>query len=189
VTRRDALRPALAAALAAAVAVTIAPAATSAMPSQEDFRLTGEVGGLYPGIESTVPVAITNPQSFAIDIVSVDVTALDAGSGCPGSVLTFDGVGSTVAVPAGGTVTVSVEVRLDPAAPDACQGATWPLVFTGSATSPDEGPGAGRTPTGGSGSGARGLATTGAGIAGLVAIGLAMVGVGAWIRRRARRRA
>jgi hypothetical protein len=193
VIRRDALRLAFAAALATVV-VAVAPAPGSAMPaagraSQEDFRLTGEVGGLYPGIESTVPVAITNPQSLAIEVVSVDVTALDAGRACPGSVLTFGGVPSTVDVPAGGTVTVSVEVRLDPAAPDACQGATWPLVFTGSATAPDGGPGTGPPSTGGSGAVGRRVATTGASIAGLVAAGVVLVGVGAWIRRRAGRRA
>jgi hypothetical protein len=196
VTRHHALRLALAAGAAAlGLAPTFASAAVVPSAAQEDFQLSGELAGLYPGIETTLDVAVTNPQPFAIEVVSVDVTALDAGPACPGALLEFGGIASTVDVPPGSTVSVPVSVRLDPAAPDACQGVTWSLRFTGTATAPDPAPAPGPPPpsapdrgTGGTGAGSGGVATTGADVAGLTAIGVGLVVLGLWVRRRSGRR-
>jgi len=164
--------------------------AVGAPPPQGGFGVGGDVDGLYPGAETTVQATVVNPQSFTIQVTSVGVTALDASPQCPGALLSFREEAATVDIPAGGTGTVPVIVRVDAGLPDACQGATWPLSFIGTAVSS-----AGGSPTSspnadGSGSGTRGggLALTGADLAGLAAVGAGLVAVGVTARRVSRRR-
>lgn len=124
------------AALAAAGAAVRIDAA--AAPAR--FVVQGEVEGIYPGIETTLNATATNPGTSDLTVISVDVTAGDAGPSCPADLLYFrdlyfgDGAPSVV-VPAGGQAVVPLTIRLDAAAPDACQGATWPLEFAALGTS------------------------------------------------------
>jgi hypothetical protein len=61
------------------------------------------------------------------------VTVLDASPACPASVLEISDSQASVVVAPGGTATVPLDVRMSRGASDACQGATWPLEFTGTA--------------------------------------------------------
>jgi len=157
---------------------------------QGGFGVGGDVNGLYPGAEATVQATVVNPQSFTIQVTSVGVTALDASPQCPGSLLSFGDQPATVDIPASGTGTVLLTVQVDPGMPDACQGATWPLSFVGTAVSSAGGSPASSPNSDGSGSGTRagGLALTGADMMGLAAIGAGLVAAGVTARHVSRRR-
>lgn len=104
--------------------------------AQDTFGITGEVTGLYPGADATLDVRITNPQPFWIRVTSVAVRARDAGPGCPASMLELRDLHTVVNIPPGATGRLPLEIRMDAGAPDACQGASWTLEFTGSAVAP-----------------------------------------------------
>jgi hypothetical protein len=118
------------AASAFAALVLLGPAPAHA---QDAFAITGEVDGLYPGADLTLDVRITNPQPFWIRVTSVAVRARDAGPGCPASMLDLRDSQAAVNIPPGATGRLPLGIRMDPGAPDACQGASWTLEFTGSA--------------------------------------------------------
>ncbi len=119
------------AASAIAAGVLIGPAPV--VHAQDAFAITGAVDGLYPGADMTLDVRITNPHPFWIRVTSVAVTARDAGPACPASVLELRDSQAAVDIPPGATGRLPLEIRMDPGAPDACQGATWTLEFTGNA--------------------------------------------------------
>lgn len=98
--------------------------------ADDGFTVAGEIDGLYPGIVTTLDATVTNPYPFAIRVSSVAVVVGDAGSGCPASMLEVGGSAGSVEVAGSGTGIVPLEVRMRGSAPDACQGATWPLLFT-----------------------------------------------------------
>ena len=126
------------AALAAAGAAQLATAAKGGggggggpKPSTaKPLVVSGFVEGLYPGATSTLQVAVTNDNNVAIAVASVRVDASDAGPECPASVLTFTPppAGQVIAAAASANVPVTVTMASD--APDACQGATFPLRHT-----------------------------------------------------------
>lgn len=116
--------------MAALVLIGLSAASVHA---QDGFEIAGEVGGLFPGADTTLDAVVTNPHPFAIRVISTTVTVLDASQACPASMLEIGDSDATVEVPPGGTATVPLDVRMSLDAPDACQGATWPLRFTGTA--------------------------------------------------------
>jgi hypothetical protein len=160
--------------------------ATASGRAQEkgEFEITGEVGGLYPGAEVTLQTRVTNPYPFPIRVTSVAATVGDAGPGCPGSMLEVEGSEMAVEIPAGETRSVPLDIRMDRTAPDACQGATWPLQFRGTAT--DAEPAAGESPFRPPGRG--GFAYTGANLLLLLLITLSLAAAGVLALRQARRR-
>jgi len=92
--------------------------------------VSGFVEGLYPGGTSTLQVTVTNDNNVAIAVASVRVDASDAGPSCPASVLTFTPPPAGLFIAAGATTNVPVGVTMAADAPDACQGATFPLRHT-----------------------------------------------------------
>lgn len=119
--------------LAGVVAFVIVGSAVGPSSDQGTFEISGEVEGLYPGVEAILEVRVTNPHPFVIEVNSVTVAVRDANSRCPGSMLTVEGSSESVEVPPEGTVIIPLTVEMDVDAPDACQSATWPLVFMGAA--------------------------------------------------------
>jgi hypothetical protein len=101
--------------------------------AQDGFQITGEVDGLHPGAGATLEARVSNPHPFAIRVISTSATVLDANPGCPASMLEIGDLTAAVLVPPGATATVPLDVRMRVGAPDACQGATWPLEFNGTA--------------------------------------------------------
>jgi hypothetical protein len=101
--------------------------------AHDEFEIAGEVDGLYPGAETTLDALVTNPYPFAIQVISASATVGDASSACPASMLEVGDAQTTVEVPATSTGSVPLRVRMHASAPDACQGATWPLLFTATA--------------------------------------------------------
>jgi hypothetical protein len=104
----------------------------------KSFTIRGDVETLYPGATLDLVVTITNPQQFAIEVTEIDVvTKTDPShTGCSASSY-VDGSsfeGSIVVARKGSTIRSGIlSVSMDHAAPDACQGARFPLEFHGRA--------------------------------------------------------
>jgi hypothetical protein len=93
------------------------------------FTLSGSVTGLYPGATRDLTVRITNPGNVALRVTSVRVTVRDASAACRASNLVAWSYSGRAYVARHGTASVTVPVRMVPTALDACQNATFPLVF------------------------------------------------------------
>ena len=119
-----------------AVMVLIGPG--TPVRAVEGFAITGQVDGLYPGADMTLDARVTNPYQFPIRVTSVGVTVQDAGPACPAWVIEVRDSHAEVDIPPNATGTVPLSIRMDPTAPDACQGATWRLRFAGTALAPGE---------------------------------------------------
>jgi hypothetical protein len=152
-----------------AAALTAAAFAAPAR-AQETFPISGSVDGLYPGATATLNATVTNTFPFAIRVTSIGATPTEAGA-CPASMLTITGSTEEVVVQPGATGQVPLQVHLDSAAGNVCQGA-FTIAFTGTAVAV-----AGAS---------AGTAFTGAEVGGLVATGCALVAIGLALRRRAR---
>src|SRR5215208_7086702 len=98
-----------------------------------DFVVSGQVEGLRPG--GTLPMVLTvrNPNSVAIRVTRLTVTAAAAAAGCPASSLTLPNWTGSLQVPKDGTASLTVNVTLKATASNACQGARWPLTYGGTA--------------------------------------------------------
>lgn len=152
-----------AAALAAAVMAAPARAA-------DTFLITGSVDGLYPGAMVTLVASVTNPFPFTVRVTTVGATPGDGP--CPAAMLTVSGSSAEVVVEPGATGTVPLEVHLDRNAGDACQAATWPIAFSGTAVE--------ASPASAS------MAVTGVAIGGAAAMGGALMAIGLALRFGAR---
>lgn len=122
------IRPTIAATAVAALALV--GWSIPSVHGADGFTVAGEIDGLYPGAVATLDATVTNPYPFAIRVSSVAVGVGDAGPGCPASMLEVGGSVGSVEVAGHATGTVPLEVRMQASAPDACQGAMWPLRFT-----------------------------------------------------------
>jgi hypothetical protein len=104
---------------------------TATTTSATAFRISGSIGGLYPGDSAALTLTITNLQHFAIVVTSISTTVGDATSSCLANNLAVGGFSGQVGVPASGSVHVSVPASLSHGAPDGCQGAVFPLTYGG----------------------------------------------------------
>src|SRR5215472_9199147 len=103
---------------------------------QSQFTISGGVSGLYPGSSLPLKLTITNPQQFTIDVTSVTTTVGAVSAGCAATLLSVTPFAGNLLVPAQGKATLVVQAALDHSAPDACQGAVFPLIHSGSAVKP-----------------------------------------------------
>jgi len=110
------------------------------------FSISGNPSQLlYPGVWRDLVVTITNPNSFAIQVTQLTVSASSSPSGCPASTnLAFQqspvSSSHTVAVPPHSTVTLALADRpriqlVDlPVNQDACKNGSFGLQYSGLAT-------------------------------------------------------
>lgn len=108
-----------------------AAAAVSSAGGPAGFGIGGSVGGLYPGDSAQLVLTVTNPQHFAIAVTSITAAVGTPRAGCDATNLTVGAFSSNLTVPAGGHASVQVPVTLASAAPDSCQGAEFPLTYSG----------------------------------------------------------
>jgi len=115
------------------------------------FVISGNVDGLFPGGSATLPLRIRNPLTTSI---RVDTLTLIAGAANPGCAPANLAAGPSLAplnnlytitlspalvIPTGKTVDgPQLPITLRPSAPDACQNATFPLVYGGTAVRADD---------------------------------------------------
>jgi len=162
--RRRITPPRIAAAVAVvAAAALVGPAlAGAAWAAPGRVVVGGEIDGLFPGFTGVMQARVTNEYAETVRVTLLDTTVHDAKAACPASLVTVTKSTTEFDVAAGTTVTTPITVHMDFAAPDACQGATWPLHFTASLTS-----------VGG------GLPNTGLDVGLLLAAGLVLLALGA----------
>lgn len=103
------------------------------LPPFERFLITGSLAGLYPGAEIPLDLTVHNPFGSAITVTSLAVTVADASRGCRAANLKVTSFAGALRVPAQHSSKLTVEATLQFAAPDACEGAIFPLVYSGSA--------------------------------------------------------
>jgi LPXTG-motif cell wall-anchored protein len=161
-----------------ATAVTLPAAAAHAV--DEQFTLTADYAGLFPNAEVSVPVTVRNPHGYELAVHTADVVVGDAGPSCPAANLEASSYAGDVVAPPHGDATIPVRMHMLATAPDACQGATFPLRFTASGeplgVDPDQ-PHSGSASTSGFAfTGAESWTMTLVG-AGALVVGLALTGV------------
>jgi hypothetical protein len=154
--------------------VALVPAAAApSSDAPETFGITGDADGLFPGSSATIDAQVTNPEAFTIRTTSLGALVGDASAACPARFLTVDESHASVLVPPASTAPMPLLVRMDRAAPDTCQGATFSLQLSGTAVEATVATDPSPTP----------LATTGTAVATLVGAALVLIGGGAAIRR------
>jgi hypothetical protein len=125
---------------------TASPAAAAAKdpkdPKDKDtFAISGTVDGLVPGVPKPMTVRIDNPNSWSIQVLTIDATAGSTGrANCPASTLSVTpyayASGPGVFAPGKGFTTIILTVTLADSltlSQADCPGAKFPLAFTGTA--------------------------------------------------------
>lgn len=107
------------------------PALAAPSTSNHQFHIAGGLGGLFPGTASPLVLSVYNPNKVAITVTSITTTVGDASTGCPATYLSVASFGGSLAVGPKQTATVAVPAQLSHSAPDACQGAVFPLRYSG----------------------------------------------------------
>jgi hypothetical protein len=100
------------------------------------FQINGNLGPVYPLVESSLTLTIENPANFEILVTELTVTVGDASMDCLAANLQIDPVAVPFTVPRSGERLVVTSARLVDDAADACQRAVFPLAYEGSATKP-----------------------------------------------------
>jgi hypothetical protein len=95
------------------------------------FTIAGRVAGLYPGVTKHLVLRVTNPQGFAIVVTAIETKGQNASARCTASYLAVTSFSGHLSVPARGSAKTSVLAKLARRAPNACIGATFPLVYRG----------------------------------------------------------
>jgi hypothetical protein len=159
--------------LLVATVVTVPNAVAHAADVQ--FTLTTSYTGLYPNADASVPVTVHNPAAYDLAIHTAAVRVGDASPGCPATNLEAFSYSGDVVAPSHQDATITIRMHMLASAPDTCQGATFPLSFTGTGApvgvQPESSGGGGFAFTG-----ANSLTTTLVGVGAFVA-GLALIGV------------
>ena len=119
-------------------AAVVSPSPSTAVASGETgrFGISGSVTGLYPGASMPLVLTVSNHQEFAIVVDSITTSVGSPSPACASANLSVSQFTGNLAVPAEGTSNVTVTVTLSHAAPDACQGAVFPLQYSGTAVKP-----------------------------------------------------
>jgi len=102
--------------------------------ASQTFEISGAIAGLYPTLARTLNLKLENPNKVAVTVETLQIEVGDAGPGCTSSNLAVAPVALPVDIPASGETTVAVTVRLADDPDDACQGARFPLTYTGTAS-------------------------------------------------------
>jgi hypothetical protein len=93
-------------------------------------KVSGHVAGLYPGARRRMPTTVRNDYGSPVRLDSIRVRAAAAGPGCSAGNLRVRGFRGARRVIGGHRATrVPVRVAMLASAPDACQGARFPLRF------------------------------------------------------------
>jgi hypothetical protein len=85
-------------------------------------------------------VRVDNPQSETITVQSAVVTVGDASPSCGALNLVAESFSGNVTVPGSGTATLPIHIHMAAGAPDACQGASFPLRLAATAVIAEDPP-------------------------------------------------
>jgi hypothetical protein len=115
------------------------------------FVISGNVDGLYPGATATLALRVHNPLHRSISVKTITIIGGPANGGCLASNLAAGpglaplntvytiALSPPLVIPKGQTAAgPQVPITLLNAAPDACQSATFPLFYGGTAVRADD---------------------------------------------------
>jgi len=139
----------IAAVLATGAVGAYAATGSGGASQSEPLALSGSVTGLVPGARRAIAVEVTNPNAREATVTDVAVAVTGEQAGCPASALEVGRIATPLTVPAAASRTTALPVTLAASAPDACQGASFALRYSATATVPDLPSGTGgETPSG-----------------------------------------
>lgn len=98
------------------------------------FGISGNVKGLYPGAKKSLILEVTNHESFNITVTKISTTIHSMKNGCSSSNLSVSTFSGHLSVAANGTRFTTVQAMMAHSAPNVCQGATFALQYSGTAT-------------------------------------------------------
>ena len=99
---------------------------------KKDYTISGSATGLYPGAAKPLPLTFANQNNFPIKVDTFSVAISAPSASCAASNIRVDPLPSVV-IPANGTTTQTVLVRMSNDSPNACKNATFGLTYTGTA--------------------------------------------------------
>jgi hypothetical protein len=121
---------AIAASLLTLVGVLAAvPASGKARPGAVGFRVTGSVGGMYPGARRFLNLKIRNPYKRPMRLVAVTARVRGPRRACTRWNLDVRPFRGRLVIPRGRARIARLLVRMPRTAAQECNGARFPLVF------------------------------------------------------------
>ena len=102
--------------------------------AKQGFGISGSADGLYPGASRSLTLTVTNPFPFSIVVTTISTTVSAASSTCGATNLSVATFAGQLSVQAKGTSQTNVTATMAHGAPNACQGVSFPLQYSGSAT-------------------------------------------------------
>ena len=106
-----------------------AAATAEVQPQVKRMRLSGHVGGLYPGVELPLPVTVENRSGRKLVLTKVRANPRDAGPGCRAGNVRVRDRRLKMRIAAHAKVRVRLRVTMKADAANACQGARFPIDF------------------------------------------------------------
>jgi hypothetical protein len=132
--RRSGLLIALVGGALTSAAAIPRPATPLGIPAARTVFVHGHVRGLYPGATRPMQVSVRNPAPVSVRLVRMTARVSNASSACLSrnvSIRRF--VGAKTIAPLG-RIRISLRSRMRRRAPNACQGARFPVTFTATLT-------------------------------------------------------
>jgi hypothetical protein len=105
----------------------------SSRTSNPTFRIRGAVKGMYPGRVRKLRLRIRNPLDRAIRVRSIRARVRRPHRGCPAKAITIRRWRGHLRIRPHRGRTVRVKVKMKRRAPNACQGARFPIRYRGTA--------------------------------------------------------
>jgi hypothetical protein len=102
-------------------------------PGSRSFLVSGNVTELGPGVTRPLRLRLTNPNHSDITVEAVQVSVGDSSTGCSGGSLLVANLPGPVFVPRLGEAGVTLGVTMSASASSICDGASFPLTYSGSA--------------------------------------------------------
>ena len=97
------------------------------------FSITGHVTGLLPGAHGRLRLKVHNRHRFKIRVTSIKTRVGDPSAACRASNVSVRRFRGHKKVPGRHSRRIRVRIRMAASAPDACQGARFPLTYKGRA--------------------------------------------------------
>jgi hypothetical protein len=93
------------------------------------LKVSGHVGGLYPGAIKPFRVRVKSDYPFPIRVRSLRAVIFDAALGCSRSELSVTSFSGRLTLAPHGSRRLNLLASMSPSAMNACQGAVFPLRF------------------------------------------------------------
>jgi hypothetical protein len=106
---------------------------TDASGTTRTFRVRGNVHGLYPGVNKKMKLHVRNRYDFPIRVLEVRVHVKRPFVGCPAKAVKVRPWHGKLKIPPHGGRVIHVHASMRRWAPNACQGARFPIRYRGRA--------------------------------------------------------